>query len=200
VATNSAPAPYRWLEHTISFSRANQWLNFDHPSKYPLLVDPVIHESRVNKVLVDGGSNINVTFPRTLQAPGVSIADLTQSYTPFFGIVPTEGEYPVGGIRLLKVLKKHDLTMFPKCNIYTGTFELGIKLYTTWKAWSRRRLTQLRSYAQGSFGSATGKGTDLKGKRPSYVSYASSFITINYNDEGTYFMTFVRRTLYLKGN
>jgi hypothetical protein len=26
--------------------------------------------------------------------------------------------------------QKHDLTMFPKCNIYTGTFGLGIKLYT----------------------------------------------------------------------
>jgi hypothetical protein len=44
VATNSAPAPYRWSEHTISFSRADQWLNFDHPSKYPLLVDPIIRE------------------------------------------------------------------------------------------------------------------------------------------------------------
>jgi hypothetical protein len=26
--------------------------------------------------------------------------------------------------------QKHDLTMFPKCNICTGTFGLGIKLYT----------------------------------------------------------------------
>jgi hypothetical protein len=43
----------------------------------------VIRESRVKKVLVDGGSGINVTFPRTLQALGVSIADLTQSDTPF---------------------------------------------------------------------------------------------------------------------
>jgi hypothetical protein len=42
VATNNAPGPYRWLEHTISFSRADLWLNFDHPGKYPLLVDPVI--------------------------------------------------------------------------------------------------------------------------------------------------------------
>jgi hypothetical protein len=63
---NSAPTPYRWLEHTISFSRANQWLKFNHPSKYPLLVDPVIWESRVKKVLVEGGTNINITFPRTL--------------------------------------------------------------------------------------------------------------------------------------
>jgi hypothetical protein len=80
----------------ISFSRADQWPNFDHPGKYPLLVDLVFSESRVKKVLVDGGSSINVTFPRTLQALGVSIADLTQSDTPFFSDVPTEGEYPLG--------------------------------------------------------------------------------------------------------
>jgi hypothetical protein len=43
-------------------------------------------------VLVDSESSINVTFPRTLQALGVSIADLTQSDTSFFGIVSTEGE------------------------------------------------------------------------------------------------------------
>jgi hypothetical protein len=63
VATTSASAPYRWSEYTITFSRADQWLNFDHPSKYPFLVDSVIRESRVKKVLVDGGSSINVTFP-----------------------------------------------------------------------------------------------------------------------------------------
>jgi hypothetical protein len=41
-ATTSAQAPYRWSEHAITFSRADQWLNFNHPGKYPLLVDPVI--------------------------------------------------------------------------------------------------------------------------------------------------------------
>jgi hypothetical protein len=96
VATNSAPNLYRWSKHTISFSRADQWLNFDHPSKYPLLVDPVIWENRVKKVLVDSDSKINVTFPRTLQALGVLIVDLTQSDTPFLGIVVTKGDYPLG--------------------------------------------------------------------------------------------------------
>jgi hypothetical protein len=67
VATNSAPTPYRGSEHTISFSRADQWLNFDHPGKYPLLVDLVIQESRVKKVLVDGGSRINVTVRADFQ-------------------------------------------------------------------------------------------------------------------------------------
>jgi hypothetical protein len=33
----------------------------------------------------------------------------------------------------------------------------------------------------------------------SHVSYASSFINAYYDDEGTSFMTFVRRSLYPKG-
>jgi hypothetical protein len=98
VATTSAPAPYRWSEYPITFTRVDQCLNFDHPGKYPLLVDPVIRESRVKKVLVDGGSNINVTFPRTLLGLGVALKELHESDTPFFGIVPTEGEYPLGHI------------------------------------------------------------------------------------------------------
>jgi hypothetical protein len=76
----------------------DQWLNFDHSGKYPLLIDPVIRESRVKKVLVDGGSSINVTFPRTLLGLGVALKELHESDTPFFSIVPTEGEYLLGHI------------------------------------------------------------------------------------------------------
>jgi hypothetical protein len=72
---------------------------------------------------------------------------------------------PVGGPSSSEGPQKHDLTMFPKCNIHTGTFRLGIKLYTIWKAWSRRRLMRFRSYAQGCFGSTAQRETDLKGKR-----------------------------------
>jgi hypothetical protein len=98
VAATGPPAPYRWSKHPITFTRADQWLNFDHPGKYPLLVNPMIRESRVKKVLVNGGSSINVTFPQTLQGLGVALKELHESDTPFFGIVPTEGEYPLGHI------------------------------------------------------------------------------------------------------
>jgi hypothetical protein len=49
VAATSAPALCRWSEHLITFTRADQWLNFDHPGKYPLLVDLVIRESRLKR-------------------------------------------------------------------------------------------------------------------------------------------------------
>jgi hypothetical protein len=58
----------------------------------------VIRESKVKKVLVDGGSSINVTFPQTLQGLEVPLKELHESDTPFFGIVSTEGEYPLGHI------------------------------------------------------------------------------------------------------
>jgi hypothetical protein len=98
VAATGPPAPYRWSNHPITFTWVDQRLNFDHTGKYPLLVDQVIRESRVKKVLVDGGSSINITFPRTLQGLGVALKELHESNTPFFGIVPIEGEYPLGHI------------------------------------------------------------------------------------------------------
>jgi hypothetical protein len=96
MATHSVPTSCWWSEHSIMFSQADQWLNFDHPKKYPLLVDPVIQERRVKKVLMDGGSSINVTFPRTLKTLGIPTAGLIELDTPFFGIVLIEGEYPLG--------------------------------------------------------------------------------------------------------
>jgi hypothetical protein len=68
------------------------------PWQVPLLVDPVIQESRVKQVLEDRGSSINVTFPWMLLALGVALKDLTKSDTPLFGIVSSEGEYPLGHI------------------------------------------------------------------------------------------------------
>jgi hypothetical protein len=81
VATTSAPAPYRWTEYPITFTRADQWLNFDHPGKYPLLIDQMIQESRVKKVLVGRGSSINVTFPQTLLGLGLHSKN-SMSQTP----------------------------------------------------------------------------------------------------------------------
>jgi hypothetical protein len=60
----------------------------------------------VKKVLVDRGSSINVTFPRTLQGLGVALKELHESDTPFFGIVPTEGEYPLRHIYMPCMLQK----------------------------------------------------------------------------------------------
>jgi hypothetical protein len=49
----------------------------------------------VKKVLVDGGAGSTSPSPSTLLGLGVALKELHESDTPFFGIVPTEGEYPL---------------------------------------------------------------------------------------------------------
>jgi hypothetical protein len=61
----AAPRPLHWSEVPISFSRDNQWTSFLEPGKFPLVLDPMVAEVRLTKVLIDGGSGLNLIFART---------------------------------------------------------------------------------------------------------------------------------------
>jgi hypothetical protein len=83
------PTPLRWSEVPITFSRADQWTSFSEPGRFPLVLKPVVAGSKLNKVLIDGGSGLNVLFTKTLKKMKLDITHmLTKSNTPFYGIVP----------------------------------------------------------------------------------------------------------------
>jgi hypothetical protein len=63
----AVPRPLRWSEVPISFSRDDQWTSFSEPEKFPLVLDPVVAEVRLTKLLVDGGSGLNLIFASTLR-------------------------------------------------------------------------------------------------------------------------------------
>jgi hypothetical protein len=44
------------------FSRDDQWTSFSEPGKFPLVLDPVVVEVKLTKVLIDGGSGLNLIF------------------------------------------------------------------------------------------------------------------------------------------
>jgi hypothetical protein len=80
--------PLRWSEVPISFSRDDQWTNFSEPGKFPLVLDPVVAEVRLTKVLIDGGSGLNLIFTSTLRKMGLDFTNmLVPSKSPFYGIV-----------------------------------------------------------------------------------------------------------------
>jgi hypothetical protein len=89
--------PLRWSEVPITFSRADQWTNFSEPGRFPLVLKPVVVGSKLNKVLIDGGSGLNVLFAKSLKKMGLDITNiLTKSNTPFYGIVPGNAAIPLG--------------------------------------------------------------------------------------------------------
>ena len=52
------------------------------------MVDPIVDTKRLTKVLMDGGSGLNIMYAKTLDAMGVDRARIQPTRAPFQGIVP----------------------------------------------------------------------------------------------------------------
>jgi hypothetical protein len=98
----AAPRPLHWLEVPISISRDDQWISFSKPGKFLLVLDLVVAEVRLTKVLIDGGSGLNLIFASTLRKMGLDFTDmLVPSKSPFYGIIPGNAAHPLGMVVLL---------------------------------------------------------------------------------------------------
>jgi hypothetical protein len=97
----AVPTPLRWSEVPITFSRADQWTSFSEPGWFLLVLKLVVAGSRLNKVLIDGGSGLNVLFTKTLKKMKLDITHmLTKSTSPFYNIVPGNAAIPLGSVVL----------------------------------------------------------------------------------------------------
>jgi hypothetical protein len=93
----AALTPLRWSEVPITFSRVDQWTSFSEPGRFPLVLKPVVAGSRLNKVLIDSRSRLNIFFTKTLKKMKLDITDmLTKSASPFYSIVPSNAAIPLG--------------------------------------------------------------------------------------------------------
>jgi hypothetical protein len=97
----AVPTPLRCSEVPITFSRVDQWTSFSEPGRFPLVLKPVVAGSKLNKVLIDGGSGLNALFAKTLKKMGLNITNmLPKSTAPFYGIVPGNAAIPLGSVVL----------------------------------------------------------------------------------------------------
>jgi hypothetical protein len=79
----------------------DQWTSFCEPGRFPLVLKPVVAGSRLNKVLIDGGSGLNVLFTKTLKKMTLDITHmLTKSTSPFYGIIPGNAVIPLCSVVL----------------------------------------------------------------------------------------------------
>jgi hypothetical protein len=69
-AEKAPPSFLDWSEDAITFSREDHPNRIPNPGQYPLVVDPVIGNARFSKVLMDGGSNLNILYTHTLRCWG----------------------------------------------------------------------------------------------------------------------------------
>jgi hypothetical protein len=70
------------------------------PGKYLLVVDPVIGDVRLTKVLMDGGSSLNIIYAETLRLLRVDLSSVRAGAVPFHGIIPGKRVQPLGQLDL----------------------------------------------------------------------------------------------------
>ena len=82
----SDPKYLDWSKHPITFSRADQWSDIPYLGHFPLVLDPIIKDVRFQKVLINGGSALNILFAGSLEELGIKKEPLTPMDSPLWGL------------------------------------------------------------------------------------------------------------------
>jgi hypothetical protein len=96
----AAPVYLDWSDKPITYDQG------DHPDcmpslgRYSLVVDPVIGNARLTKVLMEGGSRLNIIYAETLGLLEIDLSMIRDGAAPFHGIVPSKRVLPLGQLDL----------------------------------------------------------------------------------------------------
>jgi hypothetical protein len=93
----AAPVYLDWSDKSITFDQGDHPDCMPSPGRYPLIVDPVISNARLTKVIMDGGSSLNA---ETLGLLEIDLSTIRAGAAPFHGIVPRKRVLPLGQLDL----------------------------------------------------------------------------------------------------
>ncbi|KAK1685248.1 hypothetical protein QYE76_046096 [Lolium multiflorum] len=97
------PQYLNWSEQAITFDRRDTPAVLPKPGSYAMVLDPTLGTTRrsvrFSRVLIDGGSSINILYRDTARKLGIREAELRPT-TVFHGIVPGHCCQPIGRITL----------------------------------------------------------------------------------------------------
>jgi hypothetical protein len=96
----AAPVYLDWSDKPITFDRDNHPDRVPSLGKYPLVVDPVIGDVRLTKVLMDRGSSLNIIYAETLGLLRVDLSSVRAGAAPFHRIIPGKRVQPLGQLDL----------------------------------------------------------------------------------------------------
>jgi hypothetical protein len=96
----AVPVYLDWSDKPITFEQGNHPDRVPSPGKYPLVVDPVISNIRLTKVLMDGGSSLNIIYDETLGLLQIDLSSIRAGAAPFHGIILGKRVQPLGQLDL----------------------------------------------------------------------------------------------------
>ena len=95
VAETTVPSFLSWSESPITFDQRDHPSHVARPGRYPLNIDPIVCKKRLTKVLMDGGSGLNILYVDTLDAMRIPQSKLCPMSSPFHSMIPGTQAYPL---------------------------------------------------------------------------------------------------------
>jgi hypothetical protein len=68
----ATPEYLKWYEVPITFDRSDHPDFVLKPGRHPLIVSPIIKDVKLNRVLINGGSSLNILLLKTFDQMGLS--------------------------------------------------------------------------------------------------------------------------------
>ncbi|XP_020195251.1 uncharacterized protein [Aegilops tauschii subsp. strangulata] len=96
----ATPSYLKWSQTAITFDQSNHPAQIATPGRQALVVDPVVEGTRLTKVLMDGGSGLNILYVETLKGMGIPMSKLSTSSMSFHGVIPGKKAHSLGQIAL----------------------------------------------------------------------------------------------------
>ena len=84
----------------ITFDQSDHPARVATPGRQELVVDPVAGGTRLTKVLMDGGSGLNILYAKTLKGMGIPMSKISESSMSFHGVIPGKKAESLGQISL----------------------------------------------------------------------------------------------------
>jgi hypothetical protein len=94
----ATPVFLDWSDKPITFDQGDHPDCVPSPGRYPLVIDPVIGNARLSKVLMDGGSSLNIIYAETLGLLGSIYSRSGPVQHPFTGLSPASVFCPLGNL------------------------------------------------------------------------------------------------------
>jgi hypothetical protein len=98
------PQFMHWSDASITWGCEDHPPLMPRPGGYALVLDPIVfsetHTCRFSRVLIDGGSSINLLYRTSMEKLGIPVIQLKPTRLTFHGIVPGHSCTPMGRIEL----------------------------------------------------------------------------------------------------
>ena len=95
-----APKFNLWSSFPITFDRRDHPTSIRHGGSAALVLDPIIHGFHLTRVLMDGGSSLNLLYQDTVRKMGINPSQIKPTKTTFKGVIPGIEAHRTGWITL----------------------------------------------------------------------------------------------------